>query len=496
MKKVVSIALCAVLILFAVTLLSCQDSQDKGTADVTTAGNIEGETLLESETEDPLIPDLPDEDFGGYEFRVISRGDDWHSYPVHSRDIWVEGENGEIINDAVYKRNLLIEEKFNIKIKLTTLPELTGEGENGPILTVQRAHAAGEDSFDLVMGHEIYIGTSASAGYYNNWYDIPYVDLSKPWWNQEAITQLSIGQNAFLALSDLGMGSYDHAYCILFNKKHHADYNVENLYDLVDSGKWTFDKLHSIYADMYIDLDGNEKRTIDDFYGFIEGGSYLNWFFAGGNRITQKDDNNLPYYDLVNERSVSTFDKASAMTLDSGCYRFDIWINEDIIPMFSRGNGFFLGTQVGSISQLRGMEVDFGIIPYPKFDETQEGYYNFIDGHASLMGVPKMVQEVDKVGAIIEALSYESYKSVRPAYYDVALKGKFSRDNESENMLDIVFNGTIYDFDYVFGSSIVTYIFFENLKNGKENFVSDVERNMSRAETNLVKVIDTFNAID
>jgi hypothetical protein len=142
------------------------------------------------------------------------------------------------------------------------------------------------------------------------------------------------------------------------------------------------------------------------------------------------------------------------------------------------------------------MEVDFGILPYPKLDERQENYHNFIDAHSNLMGVPVMVQEIEKVGAIIEALSYESYKTVRPAYYDVALKGTFARDDESETMLDIIFNGTVYDFDYVFCDWIVTYVFFDNLRDGRQNFVSSVERNMNRAQARLDKVIETFNAID
>jgi len=49
----------------------------------------------------------------------------------------------------------------------------------------------------------------------------------------------------------------------------------------------------------------------------------------------KKDENNIPYYDLINERSTDTFFKASEMTLDPGCYRFNWWINEDITNFVS-----------------------------------------------------------------------------------------------------------------------------------------------------------------
>ena len=491
MKKIIAFLLLTVFILSA-----CQnDTADTNADKVTVQNEITDDAQAES-TEAGILPNLPDEDFGGYTFRVVSRGDDWHAYPAHSRDIIASDDNiGDTINDAVYERNLAVEEQFNIKITLQTFPELTGDGEMGGINAVKKAHAAGDDTFDLIMGHEVMIGTATTEGYFYNWYDMPYVDLSKPWWNEEVTTQLSIGQTAFLAMSDLSVSSHDNAYVILFNKQYHENYQLENLYDLVDSGKWTFDKFYSLYADIYEDLDGDGKRSIKDFYGFIEGGGYLNWFFAGGNRITQKDENNRPYYDLLTDRSTTTFSKASDMLLNEGAYRFDWWINEDIIPMFEANRGIFLGTQIGSIPLLRGMTVDFGILPYPKLNEEQDGYYNFIDAHSSLMAVPNMVADKEKAGAIIEALSYESYKRVVPAYFDIALKTKFARDDESEKMLDIIFKNSVYDFDYVYGDWIVTYRFFDNLRDGRTNFVSDVEKSMKAAQLRLDKVVAMFDEI-
>ena len=490
MKKIIAVLL--LIMLFA----SCQSTpaDDGNVSNTAVQDEVPDEIQIPTETE--ILPNLPDEDFGGYTFRVVSRGDDWHAYPAHSRDIISSDENvGDTINDAVYERNLAVEEQFNIKITLQTFPELTGDGEMGAINAVKRAHAAGDDMYDLIMGHEVMIGTATTEGYFYNWYDMPYVDLSKPWWNEEVTTQLSIGKTAFLAMSDLSVSSHDNAYVLLFNKKFHEDYQLENLYDLVDNNKWTFDKFYSLYKDIYQDLDGDGKRSIHDFYGFIEGGGYLNWFFAGGNRITQKNDNNRPYYDLLTDRSTLTFSKASDMLLNEGAYRFDWWINVDIIPMFEANHGIFLGTQIGSIPLLRGMTVDFGILPYPKLNEEQDNYYNFIDAHSSLMAVPNTVADKEKAGAIIEALSYESYKKVVPAYFDIALKTKFARDDESEKMLDIIFKNSVYDFDYVYGDWIVTYKFFDNLRDGRTNFVSDVEKSMPAAQIRLDKVIAMFDEI-
>jgi len=496
MKKIIAVLLLIAISVSPILFSACQNDPADDSGVKSTVKNDESGDSQEEPSETEILPDLPDEDFGGYTLRVTSRGDDWHAYPAHSRDIIATDEAmGDIINDAVYERNLAVQERFNIEISLQTFPELTGDGEAGAINAVKKAHAAGDDTFDLILGHQIMMGTAAMEGYFANWYDMPYIDMTKPWWDQEVKNNLSIGETTFLAMSDMSVSSHDNAYVILFNKQLHENYQLENLYELVDSGKWTFDKFYSLYADIYQDLDGDAKRTSKDFYGLIEGGGYLNWFFAGGNRITLKDDNNRPYYDLLTERSTLTFSKASDMLLNDGVYRFDIWINVDIIPMFEAGRGIFLGTQIGSIPLLRGMTVDFGILPYPKLNEEQETYNNFIDGHSSFMAVPTMVSEKEKVGAIVEALSYESHKKVVPAYFDVALKTKFARDNESEKMIDLIFRGSVYDFDYVFCDFIVTYRFFDNLKDGKTNFVSDVEKNMNAAQARLDKVIAAFDEI-
>ena len=48
-------------------------------------------------------------------------------------------------------------------------------------------------------------------------------------------------------------------------------------------------------------------------------------------------------------------------------------------------------------------------------------------------------------GYFIEAMAADSRYSLLPAYYDVNLKGKISRDLESQDMLDIIFTHRAYD---------------------------------------------------
>ena len=97
---------------------------------------------------------------------------------------------------------------------------------------------------------------------------------------------------------------------------------------------------------------------------------------------------------------------------------------------------------VAESPELRGMETEYGILPIPKFDEDQEEYYSLAHDLFTVYGVVSSVNSIDldNVGAVMEAMAIESYKVVTPAYYEVALKGKYSKDPQSWEMLDMIMN--------------------------------------------------------
>ena len=97
-------------------------------------------------------------------------------------------------------------------------------------------------------------------------------------------------------------------------------------------------------------------------------------------------------------------------------------------------------------------ETDYGIIPYPKWDTKQESYYTMVDGGHDTMGkFPCRLRIPEFVGIVTEALCAESYKRAIPAYYDVALKVKGTRDETSIKILDLLFENPRFDFGYIYG---------------------------------------------
>lgn len=60
-------------------------------------------------------------------------------------------------------------------------------------------------------------------------------------------------------------------YAFFFDKVAVEDYGMtpEYLYSLVRDGKWTLDMVADVTKDIYKDLNGNDKRDDEDFYGIV-----------------------------------------------------------------------------------------------------------------------------------------------------------------------------------------------------------------------------------
>ena len=498
MKKITRpgryLCLCIVVIIIFMSVSSC--SQNIGNIDNNNAQEdntaADAETAEENETMadylDSVRPDIPDMDFGGYEFRVLTNDDHSHSVPLHTRDIIAEEETGDPINDAVYKRNAEIEEKYNIKIT-----NIADGSDFAPANSLKNAVLAGEDAYDLAVMYAPGAAQAAAAGHLLNWNTLPYVDMSKPWWFSDAVNGLSVGNKIFISLSDLSISTLHYVYMVYFNKELQKDFGVENLYELVRTGQWTFDKISEVTKGVTADLNGNGVMDDEDRYGAVISYAALNFFYAGGNTLTVKDENNYPYLNIATERAVNTFEKAFDICRADYVRFAPEWVNEnEMRDMFKSGQALLYFHSLSKIDSLRDMETDFGVLPYPKLDEAQSGYYSFIDLHNPLMGVPKTVADLERTGAVIEDLSYLSRKYLVPAYYDTTLKTKFARDEESVEMLDIIRDSVVFDFGCVYDVS-TAFVFQNQINANKREFTSAIEKIMNAAQRNLDKIIQAYD---
>ena len=446
MKGKLSLLLSALLLISL--LVSCaSESKGDNTVVTTTAAQVTEETEATTTKIDPGLPD--DIRYDGYEFRVLTKGltnVHWKSFDIAATEI-----NGEPLNDAVYSRNLSISEKYGV-----TVVDIPGN-YNDLQGQARKAIAAGDDMYDMLC----FQPTSLIAdGYLVNLFEIPYLNLEQPYYDQNCVESFAIGGKLFCVTGDMLTMDNNATWCVQFNKKIVEDFNFgetygKSMYDLVNDGQWTLDVLYDTIKIVTEDLngDGVMKELVDRWGMQTEGYNFYSMLVGAGERIAVTDSDGYPVITLDGERIVSALEKIVEIqrdklhVLDAGMPQgyADVW-GEVMDTNFQQGLVLYNMAGLNRVTLFRSMEVDFGILPIPKYDDAQVGYFNPVSlGCANFITIPMTSTDLERTGIIIEALSCESKYTLLPAYYDITLKTKASRDEESSAMLDLIFATTVFD---------------------------------------------------
>ncbi len=482
-------------ILALLLLASALITASCGSGDTTTSDTAPSVTEAQTaaETLSPLdltLASLSTQDYGGYEFTIMDRNSEhtpWHTY-----DVFAEGENGDAINDAVFQRNRLIEELYNIKFK--------EEAVYIPVDNMQKLIIAGDDTIDVFTDGLNALTKLTTGNMLYDYNDIDEVQFDQPWWDQQMRTELSIDGKCFFATGDISIMDNEGTWCILFNKKMIENYDLEDPYMLVKEGVWTIDKMYEMAKAVAADLDGDGKMTGTDQFGFLTEvyNVYALWV-GGDNMIIEKNADDLPVSAMYNERSATVYDKVLEMQFDTsvsasaGSAVFPAY--SDMNVCFTEGRGLFDYGAMALISDFRETEHDFGILPSPKLDMSQKEYCNtFSPYNMTAYAIPATVSDVSRTGSVLEAMAQVSSHILTPAYMDVSLVGKFVRDNESEEMIELILATRSYDIGAIFqwGNS---FSIFNNATQSKVGtFASQVEKNKKSLDTAIQKYIDQLNA--
>ena len=479
------------LLLASLLLASCASA---GTSEVETTGaatdaetTINTAELTEMEKRALMEDDLPEKDFGGKDFRIPTKRGMMY-------EIEEEEETGDIIEDALYARNRRIEERFNIKI----VPVITEAGDgNTHVNEVRQSIMAADDAFDLSATYVFTTGPLVTDGCFLNWLNMPYNDLSKPWWIGGVNDKFRVGDAIYAATGDMCVSTLKLTYGVFYNRTRGADYDLnETIYDTIREGKWTIDKFIEMTRDVYVDVNGDGTRDGKDFYGFTaEKATNLDVYtFAFDIPLVKNNEDGVPELAINTPKTIEAVEKVNKLYWDGvGSY-----IPEDYmepIHMFRNGNALFTTTYLtNAFSTFRDMTDDYSILPYPKWDEAQEKYMTGAMDNYSVLGVPVTVSDLEMVSIITESLNIESYKTLFPTYYEQALQSKYARDAESIEMIDILMAGRNFDFCTLFSSTIIGIPFMvRELVAGKSTAFASKYKSLEKgAQKGLEKVLKAY----
>ena len=457
MKKIRYIAL----LLMLLQLTACGGDKTPQ-ADDSTQPETSSETVGE-ETKDEISDDLPETDLEGYEFRIMALS------PRYIKYVYSDEQDGSLMNDAVYKKCRAVKDRFNCKIMLADGAASISEDARDDFSPIKTPILAGENAFDIATGHDLSMANFSLEGYFENLCEIPYLNFDKPWWPKFTMDSLTVNGRAYLFSNNISYEFMSDTRVMFFNKKIITDMNLDMPYELVYDGKWTLDRMG--------EMSGFVNQM---WYAYLEAFNLESY--------CEGSDGNLSYV-FDTDKYQKIIDKFYSMTFSNGGL-----FNENAVNIFSEGKALFTYQMLDcATTDFSQSDVQYGILPMPKLDENQSQYYGGMTDRP--YGVPVTAHEnIDKIGLIIEALSAEGYKNVYPAYFEQALKARYSDQTDDANMIDIVCGNDILAFSYIYGKdSPFNSMMYELLKPGVSNpSVASYAAKKEKSQKSRVEKLNTF----
>ncbi|MBQ3126242.1 MAG: hypothetical protein IJC15_04160, partial [Clostridia bacterium] len=408
MKRKLALILAALMLCMTFTACASEGGSEGQTTTAsaavdTTAPSAETTAPVDEGPADPLPADLK---FEGETVRFLARDRDWMDDEIAVDDI-----NGEVVNDAIFKRNQTVEDRLGIKI--TTFK--TGGTDQYAISDLLKTLVlSGSDEYDIfhnsVYSTIMYTGDNI----FHDLYQFEYLNLENPWWSQGFNAEASIGNAQYMATGDISLSLKRMTFVTFFNQQLFKNFNIENIYDVVRDGKWTLEYKGNIAAQMYQELNGNQQKYQEDAYGFMTNGDQIGvdayWSSCDLDILKKTADNDYEYAVNIERlaQAVSAINKL-------------IWENEGswsvpkggsdkeqdtIAQLFAAGNVGMVTLRLMEAegTYLRDMKDAYGIIPIPKLDETIEAYYSYAHDQFNAFGIPLTLKEdrYDVVGAAME----------------------------------------------------------------------------------------------
>ena len=438
-------------------------------------------TVAEEEETRPAHA-VPEADFGGADFRTY-----YLYWQGHKYYFFAEEETGDAMNDAIWDRTLRVEEYLNVKMSQDSTEDYTVQTN-----TIMNLVKAGDDQYQQALLHCIKgVSELSSGGYLYNLDKMPHIDITMPWWNQIQMDVLRLGNNTYYGVSDYMIPC---PYVMYFNKDMVTEYGLSDPYQLVYEGKWTLDAMIDMIEVVAGDTDGDGQVTENDIWGMCasEYSKYISFTTGAEQFMTTRDDAGRVEMAMNTDRMYTILEKIyQVASMPGGAYTPASHKIEDMID-FGGGHLLFRLDALATAVEFRDLEINIGILPYPKFDEAQEHYVS--QDWGGLMCIPTTIQNPEMVGSVIELLAYFSEETVIPAYYDVTLDGKIARDEDTVAMLDIIFDTIAYEIggNYFGFSNGFTNLFYTTgfmvVRDKSTDFASFYAKNESPA----LKVIEDF----
>ncbi len=489
MKKLLTLALLSALLL---STAACVADATDTTTDTTAGDAVDTTTAVTTEPPEYIAPEGVD--YGGATFTVAANNN-WDSGWVLASycEIVAEEENGEPINDAIYQRNRIVEEELNVKLDVFNIPKMSSTSE------IMTAVMSGDDMFQAASPNGSSMSTFlAGQDICVNLLDIDTLDLDASWWNAQATEEFRIFDKQYAITGDFNFYSNGAPICNFFSKKLVEDLKLDDPYQIVRDGDWTLDVFFEFAEAAARDVNGDGVMTAeDDTWGILAEGNTMPQVIRSCNqRLSKRDaDGNIEI--VVNTEKTSDIlekfvpfirNKNVNMYATDYVSNYTSVFNDLFLPRFIDNGAMFYCNQILVALNLRNMEADFGILPMPKYDEAQSDYVATLNtAWATFVFVPLTCGDLDMTGNVLNSLGYYSQQYITPAFIDQTVMSKTIRDEDTAEMIVMLFDNQSYDIATYFNWGNVNSNFATMLGNSNSNFASEY----AKIEPNIISAMQT-----
>ena len=370
--------------------------------------------------------------------------------------------------------------------------------------TISTSVLANDDLYDAVNSCVNSFGTETDGQYVLNLYDIDAINFEDEWWNPSFAKSMTIdGDKLYVAVDHMNLNGYTWTDGMYFNKDLVVKLGLDMPYDLVREGKWTLDRMAE-YMKPAINLNGDSDFEIDPRGNSIYGlcvqhtGSMMSIVQGAGAFLVKRDNSRIPALMSNTEHAVNVLEKFAGMLSEEGSCLMYNTVEFNSLIAFLNGRGMFyqgaLGNSLGE--KMRSSDVEYGVLPLPKYDENQPQYYSNVSQYTLALSIPKTVTDPEVVGACLDYLEYASYKEVIPVLQE-SLCYKGVRDDDSIDMYEIIKQTQYADIGSLFGwTSGFMATQCEKAYKKNLNFSSDFASNQKIIEDKIEQTLTDMGVYD
>lgn len=397
------------------------------------------ETADETDIMDGLETIVPE----GMTFTVLSTNiNGWNNH-------YDEELKGDIVNDTIWKRDILAEQRLNVNIENEIISDMTA----AKVIKSVQADDYICDMFYFAFTSELSSLLKADCLYNLN--EIPHLELTGAWWNASVAEIMTIAGTQRYSSGPISPLYLKSPIVMVFNKNLAADYALDDIYGIIRNGRWTMDTMAEMMVKVSADLDGDGVISMEnDRFGLSLEGTLANALYTAAGFKEIISDTGGGWTSAMNEAdSVNFIEKCAQILSDKNI----VYIRPDgntveHAEIFMDGRSLFSDfTLAGVLIYFRDMKDDYGIIPVPKYTEAQEQYKTTCNTWLfNGIAVPSNITDSESVGLVMETMARYSYTELIPAVCEITMEGKMTRDEESIEMLKVIYRNPVFDFNTIF----------------------------------------------